>query len=70
MEVRSLGWEDALEEDMATRSSILAWRIRMEKEAWWAPAHGVTQSWTRQSNYAQHMGSLTVTKVPYECEML
>ena len=45
--VLSLGWEDPLEEDMATRSSILAWRIRMEKEAWWAPAHGVTQSWTR-----------------------
>ena len=25
--VLSLGWEDPLEEDMATRSSILAWRI-------------------------------------------
>ena len=25
--VQSLGWEDALEEDMATHSSILAWRI-------------------------------------------
>ena len=25
--VRSLGWEDALEEEMATHSSILAWRI-------------------------------------------
>ena len=25
--VRSLGWEDPLEEDMATHSSILAWRI-------------------------------------------
>ena len=25
--VRSLGWEDPLEEGMATRSSILAWRI-------------------------------------------
>ena len=25
--VRSLGWEDALEEGMATHSSILAWRI-------------------------------------------
>ena len=27
MWVRSLGWEDPLEEDMATHSSILAWRI-------------------------------------------
>ena len=25
--VRSLGWEDPLEEEMATRSRILAWRI-------------------------------------------
>ena len=27
MQVRSLGWEDPLEEGMATHSSILAWRI-------------------------------------------
>ena len=27
MWVRSLGWEDALEEEIATHSSILAWRI-------------------------------------------
>ena len=26
--VQSLGWEDALEEEMATHSSILAWRIQ------------------------------------------
>ena len=32
MQVRSLGWEDALEEDMATRSSILAWRIPWTEE--------------------------------------
>ena len=29
--VRSLGWEDPLEEGMATRSSILAWRIHGQK---------------------------------------
>ena len=28
--VRSLGWEDPLEEGMATHSSVLAWRISME----------------------------------------
>ena len=27
MQGRSLGWEDPLEKDMATHSSILAWRI-------------------------------------------
>ena len=31
---RSLGWEDPLEEGMATLSSILAWRILMDRSAW------------------------------------
>ena len=44
--VRSLGWEDPLEEGMATHSSILAWRIPMDRGAWWATVHGVTKSWT------------------------
>ena len=42
--VRSLGQEDPLEEGMATLSSILAWRIPMERGAWWATAHGVAES--------------------------
>ena len=32
MQVRSLGQEDPLEEDMATHSSILAWRIPWTEE--------------------------------------
>ena len=31
-QVQSLGWEDALEKEMATHSSILAWRIPRTKE--------------------------------------
>ena len=38
--VQSLGWEDPLKEGMATHSSILAWRILIVKEAWWATVHG------------------------------
>ena len=34
MWVRSLGWEDPLEEGMATHSSILVWRIPMDRGAW------------------------------------
>ena len=37
--VRSLGWEDPLEEGMETHSSILAWRIPMDRGAWWATVH-------------------------------
>ena len=32
MQVGSLGWEDSLEEEMATHSSILAWRIPWTEE--------------------------------------
>ena len=34
MLVGSLVWEDPLEEEMATYSSILAWRITMDRGAW------------------------------------
>ena len=48
--VQSLGWEDALEEGMATHSSILAWRIPMDRGAWRATVHGIAKSWTQLSN--------------------
>ena len=44
--VRSLGWEDPLEEGIATHSSMLAWGIPMERGAWQATIHEVTKSWT------------------------
>ena len=37
---RSLGWEDPLEEGLMTYSSILAWRIPMDRAAWGATVHG------------------------------
>ena len=45
--VQSLGCEDPLEEGMATHSSILAWRIHIDRGAWQATIHGVAQSRTR-----------------------
>ena len=33
MGIRSLGWEDPLEEEMATYSSIPAWRVAWTEEA-------------------------------------
>ena len=44
MWVQSLGWADSLEEEMATHSSIFAWRI----------------PWTEEPNGLQSMGSQTV----------
>ena len=42
--VQSLGWEDPLEEGMATHSRILAWRIPIDRGAWQATVHGVKES--------------------------
>ena len=44
--VRSLGQEDPLEEEMATRLSILAWKNPMDRGTWWATVYGVAKSWT------------------------
>ena len=44
--VQSLGREDPLEEGMATHSSILAWRIPMDRGAWQAAVLGVVKSQT------------------------
>ena len=43
--IQSLGWEDPLEEGIATPSSILAWRIHMDRRAWWlqSSSSSVTQ---------------------------
>ena len=41
--VGSLGWEDPPEEGMATHSSILAWRLPMDRGAWQATIHRVAK---------------------------
>ena len=46
--VPPLGWEDPLEEGIATHSSVLAWRIPMDRGARWASGHGVTESDTTE----------------------
>ena len=44
--VRSLGWEDPLEETMATHSNILAWRIPINRAPQQATVNGVAKSQT------------------------
>ena len=50
MQVRSLGWEDPLEEEMATLSSILAWRISWTEEPGRLQSMGLQKIWTRLSD--------------------
>ena len=45
-----LGQKDPLEKGMATHSSMLTWRILMDRGAWWAVVRGVTKSRTRLSD--------------------
>ena len=46
--VRSLGWEDPLEEGMVIHSSIFAWRTLMDRGVWWATVPGVKKSQTKK----------------------
>ena len=48
--VRSLGQEDSLEKEMATYSSILAWRILWTEEPGRLQSMGVAKSQTRLSD--------------------
>ena len=60
--VRSLAWEDPLEESMATHSSILAWRIPMDRGACQDAVHGVTKEsdMTERLSTAQSWGLSTL----------
>ena len=54
MWVQSLGQEDLLEEGMAPHSSILAWRILMDRGAWGATVHRVAKCQTRLNRLSMH----------------
>ena len=45
-QVLPLGWEDPLEEQMATHSSILAWRIHKTEEPGGLQSTAVAKNWT------------------------
>ena len=46
--------EDPLEESMATHSSILAWRIPIDRGAWRATVHRVAQILTQLKRLSTH----------------
>ena len=59
IQVRSLGWEDSLEKGMATHSSILTWRIPVDRGAWWATDHLCDLVGHKESDTA---GQLSIAK--------
>ena len=52
--VQSLGWENPLEEDMATHSSVLAWKI-----PWTEELGGLQSHWVPKSRQDKRLSSLT-----------
>ena len=54
-----LGWEDTLEEGMATDSSILTWRNPMDRGAWQATVHRVMT----QQQYVPFIKSIILKSV-------
>ena len=71
--VQSLGWEDLLEKEMATHSSILTWKIPWTEEPGRFTVHGVTKSRTRLSDCTFTFTSLSpygrkqrITKEPLD----
>ena len=49
-QVRPLDGEDPVDKGMATHSSILVWRIPMDRGPWQTTVHGVTKSQTQLSD--------------------
>ena len=78
-QVWSLGWQDSLEKEMATHSSILAWRIPWTEEPEWATVHGVVKRRTWLSDFTslhfravlQHTCDISSeTRVRHSCHPL
>ena len=54
-QVLSLGREGPREKEMATHFRILAWKIPMDRGAWWATVHGVTKSQTQLTDLTYNL---------------
>ena len=65
-QVQSLGGEDPLDKEMATHSSILAWKIP-DREIWWDIVHGVTKNWTQLSKQTTVTFFLLISKEYHWC---
>ena len=67
MQVQSLGWEDPLEEEMETNSSILDQKIPWTEEPGRATVHGVAKSQTRLSENPYEYRSYSYSAHNFRC---
>ena len=65
-EVRSLGKEDALEKEMANRSSILAWKSPMDRGAWRGTIHRVGHDLATKEQQQKQTSNILIKTIPYE----
>ena len=49
-QIQFVAWDDPLEKEMATHSSILAWKIPQAEETGGLQPRGLQKSWTLLSN--------------------
>ena len=63
------GWENPLEEKMATHSSILAWRIPMDRGARWATVYRATKSQTWLTHNT-HTYIVQFSSVQFNCSVV
>ena len=64
--IQSLGWEDPLEEGMATHSSILAWRIPLDRGTWWTTVHVVTDTTEHTHTHSFTHSSILAWRIPLD----
>ena len=62
-QVQFLGWEDPLEKEMATHSSVLAWRIPWTEEPGRLQSIGSQKSRTRLSDFTFFLYDLLMHKI-------
>ena len=55
---------------MATHSSVLCLETPVDRGAWWAAVHGVTQSWTRLRRLRKHACTGEGNGNPLQCSCL
>ena len=59
--VQSLGWEDSMEKEMATHSSILAWEIPWTEKPGGLQSKGLLKSWTQLKTLQQSLSPVLLS---------